>query len=744
MLRTQFLCAAILLTGASAGAQSLWHVDKTNPNAPGDGSPGNPYTSIQFAIAAPTTLTGDTISVHPGTYFEAIDLLGKGLAIGGSAGPGLTILDGSQSGTSVVSVKSGEPEGTTLQNLTIRQGKGTFLPQFDQARGGGIYCKDSRLRLQDCIVTANSTVHPGTGLARGAGGAIYAENVSSLLLIDCTISNNRATQGGGIWLEQSTAAIFFSELIGNHALATNNSFLIQAGVAGGLGAQNSNLNVDSTQVINNVAFAIQGGSNTPARGGGVVIWGGTASILNSLFQANVAGVPGVLEYPGQGGALEVLFTSQPQDVFIANCQLRTNIARNVGGGVFGTCKLFDCEITNNQAQHGAGLYAAGGMLVDQCDIHDNVPTTTADNAGVGIFSFDSTSTLVTDTKIHGHEAIGVGIGVSGGTYTNCDIYDNKSIGPYATGGGGAAQAVLKGCRVFGNAAVETGSASPSSLGGGLLYCIAERTLVFDNQANLGAGAYECELVHCSVEGNSVVGPGTGGGLVRGSATNSILWNNTPDDVAAADGTTFVTWSDIGTGWPGVGNISLDPQFWMPTLNDYFLRPNSPCIDAANPASPSDPDGSRADMGAIPFYPSHYAQPVPYCTAKVNSAGCLPAIASSGPPSVCCGGLLTVSATQVLNQKNGLLFWGRQPSSTPFQGGTLCVEPPLVRTQIQNSNGSTSGTDCTGSYVFHWSSSYLAQEGLLPGDRVFAQFWSRDPDTSITVGLTNALDITFIP
>lgn len=38
-----------------------------------------------------------------------------------------------------------------------------------------------------------------------------------------------------------------------------------------------------------------------------------------------------------------------------------------------------------------------------------------------------------------------------------------------------------------------------------------------------------------------------------------------------------------------------------TVNgDYRLSPGSPCIDAGNPASPLDPDGTRADMGAIPY------------------------------------------------------------------------------------------------------------------------------------------------
>jgi len=52
--------------------------------------------------------------------------------------------------------------------------------------------------------------------------------------------------------------------------------------------------------------------------------------------------------------------------------------------------------------------------------------------------------------------------------------------------------------------------------------------------------------------------------------------------------------------PGLTNISLDPEFFGVAPYEHNLMPGSPCIDAGNPVSPLDPDGSRADMGAF-FY-----------------------------------------------------------------------------------------------------------------------------------------------
>ena len=52
---------------------------------------------------------------------------------------------------------------------------------------------------------------------------------------------------------------------------------------------------------------------------------------------------------------------------------------------------------------------------------------------------------------------------------------------------------------------------------------------------------------------------------------------------------------------GPGSISADPDFVSSASGDFHLQVWSPCIDAGDPASPLDPDGTRADMGAFYFY-----------------------------------------------------------------------------------------------------------------------------------------------
>ncbi len=50
--------------------------------------------------------------------------------------------------------------------------------------------------------------------------------------------------------------------------------------------------------------------------------------------------------------------------------------------------------------------------------------------------------------------------------------------------------------------------------------------------------------------------------------------------------------------PNLGSIYENPRFVDPDNGDYHLQWNSPCIDAGDPNSELDPDGTRADIGAF--------------------------------------------------------------------------------------------------------------------------------------------------
>ena len=172
------------------------------------------------------------------------------------------------------------------------------------------------------------------------------------------------------------------------------------------------------------------------------------------------------------------------------------------------------------------------------------------------------------------------------------------------------------------------------------------------------------------------------------------------------------------------------------------------------------------LGAIPIpgsggYPCFmsiagcHVDAATYCSAKMNSLGCTPAIASSGSASPSASSGFTVSATNVRNQKTGLLLYsisGRD--SAPFQAGFLCVMAPVRRTIATNSGGTPlPASDCSGVYSIDMNS---FARGLLggvplaalstPGTLVDCQWWGRDPGFAFPNNstLSNGLEYVICP
>ncbi|MCC6407513.1 MAG: FG-GAP repeat protein [Planctomycetes bacterium] len=161
----------------------------------------------------------------------------------------------------------------------------------------------------------------------------------------------------------------------------------------------------------------------------------------------------------------------------------------------------------------------------------------------------------------------------------------------------------------------------------------------------------------------------------------------------------------------------------------------------------DSDASASDGGVMRIVSVFPNAPTTYCTPKVNSLGCTPSISFTGSPSASSSSPFLIKATNVLNKKNGLLFYGYDANGAPFQGGTMCAKAPIKRTSVQSTGGSSTGSDCTGAMSFDFNA-YL-QSGADPaialqGAEVFCQYWSRDPNSASTTSLTNALRFVVNP
>jgi hypothetical protein len=158
-----------------------------------------------------------------------------------------------------------------------------------------------------------------------------------------------------------------------------------------------------------------------------------------------------------------------------------------------------------------------------------------------------------------------------------------------------------------------------------------------------------------------------------------------------------------------------------------------------------PGASFGALNAHFTYTECTPAPVVYCTAKVNSLGCTPAIGWSGVSSASAASGFTVSATQVLNNKNGLLIYGfAGRAATAFGGGTLCVATPIKRSTLLATGGNPPPNDCSGVLTLDLNAfATTAPVPLLsePGTVVDCQFWSRDPGFGApnNVSLSDALE-----
>jgi hypothetical protein len=124
----------------------------------------------------------------------------------------------------------------------------------------------------------------------------------------------------------------------------------------------------------------------------------------------------------------------------------------------------------------------------------------------------------------------------------------------------------------------------------------------------------------------------------------------------------------------------------------------------------------------------------YCTAKLNSLGCLPSIRWTGIPSATQGSGFFVRCKNVINNKPGLLLYGTHgPASLPFQNGTLCIKTPVRRSLICQSGGHPfPAHDCSGLMTFDLNAFAVGALGgqpaaalRIPGTTVNCQWWGSD-------------------
>jgi hypothetical protein len=136
-------------------------------------------------------------------------------------------------------------------------------------------------------------------------------------------------------------------------------------------------------------------------------------------------------------------------------------------------------------------------------------------------------------------------------------------------------------------------------------------------------------------------------------------------------------------------------------------------------------------------------PIETCTGKPSSLGCTPKIGSTGRASASGSTQFQVTAHALPSQSLGLCFYGSGVQPVPFQGGTLCVMPPLVRLPPQTSSGPLP-SDCSGTLAVDFGAHILSgvDPALQPGAFVSAQWFIRDPADPTGFGSTMSDALAF--
>lgn len=310
---------------------------------------------------------------------------------------------------------------------------------------------------------------------------------------------------------------------------------------------------------------------------------------------------------GNGGIL--CHTAHPT---IRNCIVLENASTGRGGGVFVTGGsvtvgpiVEDCVFENNSSAQGGGGIATQnkGITLRRCVVRGNVNQ--GSGGGGGVFLQGSGIATVEDVLIEDNECTTT----AGG---------GLNIAPSSN-----ARVTVRRTSVLHNRAAAVGGIYVVSIGLVGVNCAVDldSTLVADNE---GDG-----MAHAIVDGeakkylrivNTTIYRNEGRGFFAGSSNfgsaaslrNCIVRDNGDVNVLGFPATTF---SNVGGGFLGEGNLDVDPLFVDTVFGDFHLRFDSPCKNVGSSPAPGpldlegDPrvNEGQIDLGADEFHRRLYAQ-----------------------------------------------------------------------------------------------------------------------------------------
>ena len=249
---------------------------------------GCTYSTIQSAIDA--TKDGGTVLVERGDYRENIVFPNRQITVRSIDGPQVTWIRGIRSNQNTVSYNPGKKH-RVLQGFRVSGGKEGGM----RIEGNGA--------VVECQIVNNEG--PGIAISGGTPG-IY----------NTTINSNRASKGGGIFIERATVTVTGSTISGNSASdegggvyavgATVNlvSSAIQENQKNGIYLHNSQAYIQKSKIID----------NREGSAGGIKMYLSSLKIGSSVISDNSGDMAGAI------------FSRGKSKLMMINCTVANNVA----------------------------------------------------------------------------------------------------------------------------------------------------------------------------------------------------------------------------------------------------------------------------------------------------------------------------------------------------------------------------------------------------------------------------------
>jgi parallel beta-helix repeat protein/predicted outer membrane repeat protein len=480
-----------------------------------------------------------------------------------------------------------------LDGFTITAGRYSWLACRDSLRGGaGMVIESGSPTIVSCLFAGNAAFGPESIMANLNG--------SSPTLIDCTFSSNYAR--AAMENEDSSPALA-------HCTFTYNS------------RTPIDSNGDCYLLLTDCAFAhnLDGIDNSG---------GSDASLTNCTFAHNSGGM-----HNGSGS-----------NATLTNCTFEFN---GEGMGNSGDASLTNCTFAHNRQ----GMRNSGDARLTNCTFaHNRQGMRNSGDAKLTDCTFEyhsqeaihhGSGSLSLTRCLFGHNSGSSGVGIDSWsgqlTATDCTFVDNVAIDS-----GGAIRCLggdyaLHNCEFGGNVADRGGAIHHSNGPGTISNCVFAGNVARESD---GGAIYSrskyTTVQNCTFSNNFATESGSALYAWKGATVqNCILLDNSLPAIGFRNDEPLIRYSNVQGGWPGEGNIDLDPGFveqgywdandtpedvnddrWVggdyhllsqagrwDTETQSWVRDDvtSPCIDAGDPNSPIGiepfPNGGRANMGA---------------------------------------------------------------------------------------------------------------------------------------------------